>query len=134
MAKNLNKEQEEPAPIIVIEKCKQHLKYVFNDADMIELAHGMARALSEQHEAEDELKAISTQIKSKIALHSGAANSASTKISTGHEYRNVECEVTKNYTTGLVTTRRLDSGEVVDTRLMTTEERQAELPLAEKVA
>lgn len=118
-----------PAPIVVMDKAKQHLKYVFTDTDLIELARGMSRALSEQHQAEDELKAVSTQIKSKIALHQAEANAASTKISTGHEFRNVECEITKNYTAGLVTTRRLDSGEIVDTRLMTPEERQVELPM-----
>lgn len=129
MAKKNVEQQEAPEPIVIVSKAKINLKYIFTDTDLLALAQEMARALNDQHEAEDELKSVSTQIKSKIALASAAANSASSKIRSGYEYRNVECEVLKNFTAGLVTTRRLDTGEVTDTRLMTSEERQVELPI-----
>lgn len=131
MSKKNQAAEEAPSPVVTVSKAKIFMKYVFTNEDMLALAQDMARALDEQHTAEDELKSVGTQIKSKIALASAAANSASSKIRAGSEHRNVECEITKNFTAGLVTTRRLDTGEITDTRLMTTEERQAELPLSE---
>jgi len=132
MAKKVTAEQEVINLIIITSKTKCHLKYVFTERDMLDLAQDMARAISEQHEAEDELKTISTQIKGKVALAVGAANSAASKIRAGYEFRNIECEISKDFTEGMVTTRRIDTGEIVDTRPIAAEERQAELPLADK--
>ena len=51
-------------------------------------------------------------------------------ISSGSEEREVECELRKDYVHGNVTTVRSDTGEVVDERTMTADERQECMPFA----
>lgn len=52
-------------------------------------------------------------------------------VRTGTERRQVECEEIADYRTNRVETKRLDTGEIIDTRAMTAKERQTELKVGD---
>ena len=107
----------------------QSLKCILTDSEKQELGSQMAEAVARVNEAEQELKSVSTQIKSKIAVDEALISGCSEKIRSGYEFRKVECEEVKDYENDRVTILRLDNFHVVSSREMKPEERQKELKM-----
>ena len=89
----------------------------------------LARENAAKDEAEERKKEVDAQLKAEIESHSTRALSIARKINNGYEYRDVECTLDCNYTKNSATIRRTDTGEVIETRAMTQEERQMGLNL-----
>lgn len=70
--------------------------------------------------------------KDRIETAQMNAHQLATIITTGFEDRPVTCCTTFDYQRLSVTTSRTDTGEILDTRPMTEDERQRELPLHAK--
>lgn len=112
-----------------MKKCTEFLKHVFSEEEKMDLAEKMAHAVIEKNEAEEGMKAASTQFKSQIDRAKADISSCASKINMGYEMREVECVKDMDYKNNTVTIIRLDLQEVVKTRAMTAEERQQELGL-----
>jgi hypothetical protein len=110
-------------------KFRQSLKCILTDEEKQEIGSQLAEAVARVNEAEQELKAVSTQIKSQIAVDEALISGCSEKIRSGYEFRKVECEEVKDYENDRVTIIRLDSYSTVSSREMKPEERQKELKI-----
>ena len=84
--------------------------------------------------AEEAREAENKKRKGDIALLEEATGLLSAIISTGTEEREVECEIRKDFIHGKVTTVRMDTGEIIDERIMTADERQETMPFEDKGA
>lgn len=86
-----------------------------------DVLHGIA--------VEDEKKTLAAE------LHKAAVKPLESRVTelgkclrNGWEERFVECEVSLDFRTGSVSVIRLDTGEVIESRGMTAEERQMDIP------
>ncbi len=112
------------------EKTKRYLRYTFNDDEKKELAKEMAQAVVERDTATAEMETVKAQFEGRITKAEGEITLNAGKINSGYEMRHIECEVTKDYKKGRVTVVRLDTGELVEDRPMTGEEKQVQIPVA----
>jgi hypothetical protein len=106
------------------EKDRKFLKYKFSKEELRFISEELARAVNEKDDVESELKSIKSQFDSRKKLAEEAITKFAKQISSGYEYRNVDVEIVKDFTVGTVTTWRLDTDEIVETRRMTGSDRQ----------
>ena len=92
----------------------RNLKCEFTVDEMKKFALEMAQAIHVRDSATDDLKAVKSQYDSKIKGAEAAMKEAGTKLRTGYEYRNVECELEEDHIKGTIQIVRLDTGEIVD--------------------
>ena len=105
----------------VIRKCRFDL----TDEEKMELGQRAARELQSLQQAEESKKEIDAQLKGTIEGHRAQALSFSRTLNNGYEYRDAECDERFDWESGMVIVTRCDTGERVDARPMTTEERQS---------
>lgn len=99
-----------------------------NDEKMI-YGQTNAREVELAMRVEDEKKEAMAVFKSRIEGHHNEVKRLSHIVSSGIEYRKVECEKTLNFATGKTTITRLDTKETVQVRDMTPEEQQRSFDL-----
>lgn len=117
-------EKQQPRmPSFVMENCKVNLE----DNERLERSKELTSVLSEIDSEEENLKQRKKEIQAKIDDLEKQARRLRFAISSGYEYRDVECIEEFNHQKGLVTIRRVDTDELVRTRQMKDSERQ--LPL-----
>ena len=92
-----------------------------------ERGDALANSVQQTAALGEEKKAQDAEINGKIKLSKEVTRKLSQIITTGTEDRDVECDVVKDFKAGTVTTFRSDTGEQVDQRTLTAEERQEEL-------
>jgi len=107
---------------------KEYLKCQLTEKEKTELSAKIAKAISDRSSAEAKLKEVNASIKAQIAQLDAEISEKALQINNGYEYRNVECQMDKDYRLGTVTITRLDTDEVIRERPLTAEERQMELP------
>lgn len=101
------------------------------DAEYKEIGLKMGAANQEIIQAENELKSVKSQYKSRIDSAKTRRDECASIINAGHQQRQVECHLMKDFNENTITLVRLDTGEVVRTRTMTTAERQRGLEFEE---
>ena len=84
----------------------------------------LVKALEDKRKLEDEKKGVSERFKRLISGKEGEVELAAREISTGIEYRDVECKDVQVFARNQVDTVRLDTGEIVRSRVMQPNERQ----------
>ena len=118
-----------PTEIITI---TEPLKVYLTDAEYKELAIKMGQFSAEVNQAEVDLTAVKSRYKSRKEAAEAKYNEVANIIRSGWEERPVECQLIKNYAAGTITKIRLDTGDEVSTRAMTSEERQRGLAFMEQ--
>ena len=113
------------------EKCARYLRYNFTEWELKEIADELAQAVLDKKGAEAELKNFKTEVTNHIAIAEGKIEANSEYIRSGYKMKNVDCETQYNYDTGMVTVVRVDTGEEIEARSMTEEERQIPMELQE---
>jgi predicted secreted Zn-dependent protease len=113
-----------------VSKITKSLKHEFTNNELLVLSATMAEAHEEQAQAEGKLKSVQAQIKAEVELARAKLASVASKIKARHEYRDFDCEETKDFENSLVTVVRLDTYETVESRPMQTWERQQSLASA----
>ena len=108
-------------------KTSLHLECILTDTEKLTYSKEMAEAVGLRARGEDSLKSFSTQIKAQIAGHDAKINLLAEKLSTGREYREVGCEVVKDFKRRTKTFVRLDTGAVARTDELTESDLQGEL-------
>jgi hypothetical protein len=107
---------------------KEYCKYLFSAEELAKISSEMAQQVEEKKHLDDDLKAIKDDFKAKISKAEAAINSCALKVNNGYEMRNIECIVDKDYEKKVVRYIRLDTGEVVRTRLMEQADFELNLP------
>ena len=74
-----------------------------------------------------EKKEAASQFKANIENIENELQVLAAHVRNKYEYRDVECDVIPDFKSGVVVTVRNDTGEVIDERPMTAEERQLKL-------
>lgn len=108
---------------------KVNVKFVLIDSDYRKYSCELSEALNGKQEAEADLKAVSTQIKSKVAECEAKIQQLSSKLSCGYEYREVDCSIVYDFPAKVKRWERVDNKEVVKTVPISDEELQEEAEL-----
>jgi len=103
---------------------EQLLRYSFTPEERQQLGQALAQSLAEQQGTQEEFETIKAQYKSKLAEVSGKVNSIANKVRSGYEMRTFKVEKRMDLKTGKLTIARMDTGEVVEERLLYESERQ----------
>jgi len=104
------------------------VKHFFTPEEKEEIAVEMSSTSRRQDELEREKKAVMSSYKDKIDNVILENRIAAQKYHDGYEYRNVECEVVRDYKREEVHYVRTDTGETIESRKMEPAERQMQLP------
>jgi hypothetical protein len=116
---------------VKISLTSQKLPVKLDDDTLLERGRQLVQNMRKVAMAEEAKKLENKKRDGEISLLEEVTSLLSAIISTGTEEREVECEVRRDYVHGKVTTFRTDTGEQIDDRIMTADERQ-ELMFAEK--
>lgn len=118
--------KEEAPAIITLNK---ELRYYFDTGDKLRLGDEMAAAVEQMAEIEEDKKEYMASIKDRLSKVEAVITSNGRKLRQGWELRMIECSMVKDFDTNSVKITRNDTGEVVEERAMTIQERQRELEL-----
>ena len=108
-------------------KSKEYLKHMFSDDEKKDIAIEMAQKVAELNQAEDQKKAINSDLKSKIDGLQATINHAAVRLNNGYEMRSIECEVTPAWDEKVWQYTKLDTGEIVKQVEMSPEDLQMRL-------
>ena len=75
----------------------ESVKHTFTEDEKRDIAIEMARKVAELNQAEDDKKAVMSDLKSRIDTITAQINGAAGKLNAGFEYRTVNCEVDRDY-------------------------------------
>lgn len=113
------------------EKFSANCKVILTTEEIAERADKAAHALKERDEKELDMKAAAKHAKSIIDDLENRVRHLSNEVRTGATYKDVACERIYNYTTGMYSEVRTDTGETLMERKLTEAEKQKELPFEE---
>lgn len=88
----------------------------------------LAEAVRTLVNVQAQAKSAASQFKAKIDEQQAKINGLQCLISDGYELRNVACTNIMDYTDVVVRVTRTDTGEIVEERKLTEDERQSTLP------
>ena len=109
-----------------MEKCIEWLEYHFNEEEKKAISKDLAQNILSVNNLEDRLKEMKSQLKSEIDTCERLISKLSSNINMGYEYRNIDCEQTKDYKSRKVIITRMDTNVRVRERNMTADELQME--------
>ena len=92
--------------------------------EYLEKGSALARQQQVKTETEGQAKSAAASFKDKISIAQTTIDILSRDISNGYEYREVDCVWDYNYSEGIKTLCRLDTGEIVKKENITATERQ----------
>lgn len=96
----------------------------FDEEELVDIALELAQKTEELEAIESEKKAVVSSFKERAERAQSEIKSCARKYKDGYEMRNIDCEVERNFSTGIVQYIRTDTGEVARTKQMTMAERQ----------
>jgi hypothetical protein len=126
MKKKERKEKKE-VTIEPVEKFTRFLKVQLSDLELRDRVKTLGERIREQLAKEEEKGVVVKRFASELRTIGGQISELSDVISTGEESRNVKCESRKNFKDKKFTVTRLDTGEIIETRVLYGHELQTEL-------
>lgn len=103
------------------------LPVVLTDIELLDLGQKLAEKHREARAEEDDQKESKSAMKERLEGIENEISRLAGLIRERREYRNVEVHEMKDFTRGMVDTLRNDTGELVRTRPMTSEDRTVSL-------
>lgn len=127
----MSKKPYDPAtdPTIDERPIKKMLRVNLTTEERAQLAERMAEHQADLQRLVDEKKQITKEFASRIELVQGNIRQESSTYLQGWELREVQCSEVTDKRAGFLTVVRLDTGEEVSRRKLTTEEMELNLPL-----
>lgn len=102
----------------------------FTRDEMLDLGQRIAKATGEKTRLESDKSQVVKQFAAQIAARDAEIGDLSQKLSSGYEWKKVECATFFDYPRkGMATTYRLDTGEEINSRRMTYDELQLTINL-----
>ena len=117
------------SPRIKEKEFSDYLRCDLTKEELDELAGRLAEDQLELERLEDQKKAIAKDIAGKIESVQARIRSGSNTFRQKWEMREVECVEVKNFLSGECYSKRLDTGEVIKRRKLTSAELERELPI-----
>lgn len=111
---------------IVTRSCKVPL----TEPEILEAAGRIGRQTQLLAEARERKKEVTAQLTADVEVHRTEVDRLGTLLANGYEYRPVECALSADFARAEIKITRMDTGEIVEQRPMTAEERQRELALS----
>jgi len=102
----------------------RNLKCKLTKEELEVAADTLARKLDEADAAEDEKKSVAEEYKSRVTALEAEAKVQRHLVRNKYTFRNVDCQLVLNFTTGTAVCNRLDTGETVEARPLNHEEKQ----------
>jgi hypothetical protein len=103
---------------------REHLKCVLTETEIKAAGAQLARSYSEITDLEDQKKSSASNFKARIDISTAQASILARKIQNGYEFRDIDCEEVWNWDEKTVDVVRLDTFEVMKSRIMTAGELQ----------
>ena len=111
-------------------KVTEYLQYFFSDPEILEMAKEQSRTLQEKGTLEKKKSELAKTLAGEIEQKQAIIDGLSRGISSGYEWRNIECIIKlDDPKQGQATIYRTDTGESAKVRRMTAEEMQFQLDL-----
>jgi hypothetical protein len=104
-----------------------HIKYIFDENELKEIAQKLAAKTSEKQSLEDKKKEVTSQLTGEINGASAAVSRYSKIYNQGYEYKNADCYEIFDYDTKQVFVHRADTDDQVSVRTMSAIEFQREI-------
>jgi hypothetical protein len=114
----------ENEPVIMTRKDRRFLTCQLTEEEIRAAAEAMARYHDDKQELEEQITSIKAEFKAKIEQCEANIRAQKRLVRDKRETRPVDIEITSNFTDCTVTTTRLDTGEIIEDRKMTGDERQ----------
>lgn len=128
--KKTNVEQAVEKENNVLEKStSRHLQVIFSQDVMGTMSKELAMSFNRRSQLELKLKEVTTQIKGEIAKADADISRLATDVERGYTYRDVDCTLIYDFTSNLYSMVRNDTKEVVESRPLSDDEKQLELPV-----
>jgi hypothetical protein len=105
------------------------VKMPLTDKELLAYTDELTECDSLADKLKREMKAATDDYKSKIGEVTARSSVLMNLLKTKEEYKDVDCVEDFNWFDGIVEIKRLDTGETVKTRKITTEEYQQNLPM-----
>lgn len=106
----------------------RELRCKLTEEELLDRARALANACEEVSAEERRQKEIKSDLKAQLEAKEAARAQLSAVVSAGAEYRSIDVEQVFDFETGMVTLYRTDTGEQIERRRMTEDERQMPLP------
>lgn len=117
------------SPRIKEKEFREVLRCELTKEELDELAGRLAEEQLELQELEEQKKAVTKDFAGKIEAVQARIRSGSNTFRQRWEMREVECVEVKDYLSGELYSKRLDTGEVLKRRKLTSAELERELPI-----
>lgn len=119
-------EQDQPPKTDVsIVQVTRHLPVVLSDHERLKIGDDLGRTTQTLQAAERRKKEVTSQLTADIETHKSTLVRLGTLLANGYEERPVTCDMTIDRLGDRVTVVRKDTGEIVECRTLTNDERQA---------
>lgn len=118
------------SPRIKEKEFRDVLRCELTKEELDELAGRLAEEQLELQELEEQKKAVTKDFAGKIEAVQARIRSGSNTFRQRWEMREVECVEVKDYDRGECFSKRLDTGEVIKRRKLTSAELERELPIS----
>lgn len=113
-------------------KVIKDIRVSLTDSEKAKIGGEIAQHVMRAEALEDQKRIVTGDLRSEINDERKAYRTKAKALRDGHEYRPIECEEVPNFDRNEVIVRRVDTGEVIDTRAMTATERQTQLDLGDE--
>lgn len=114
---------------VTLKEVTRSLPCRLTDSELLTKADELSVVVQEVSAEEDRQTDVKAQMKAKLTELDARKTRLAITIGRKEEYRDVRCEVQADAQAGTVTVIRMDTGEALETRPMTEDERQRALPL-----
>ena len=105
-------------------KVVKDIRVALSGEELAKLATEMSENIMRCEAIEEQKRIVTADLTSALKNEKKAYRAKAKAYRDGHEYRPVDCEEVPNFETNIVAVKRMDTGEILETRAMRAEERQ----------
>ena len=108
-------------------KTTEYLKCVLTEEEIKKIGADLAHKYSQIQDLEAQKKSVNYDFKARIDGLTAAVSICASTIQNGYEFRTIEYDIESAYSSGVILTIRIDTGEIVKEQKMTPKERQEQM-------
>ena len=117
---------------IVSKDVTKPLAVVLTEQEVLQYGRDCARAQADRDRIISEAKSVAKDYAAQVSEQDAIIAKLSPRINSGKETRDIMCYQVSNWNMGRVMVSRSDTGEVIEDRPMREEEKQREMPIADR--
>lgn len=114
---------------VLLKSLTRNLPCRLTDDELRQRGDSLAEVVQELHAEDDRQADVKAQMKARLTELEAKQTRYAIVISRREEYRDVECDLFADTVRGTVDIVRRDTGDTIETRPITEDERQRALPL-----